>query len=235
VEYTSTPEPTIRVLTIDLPQISLPGCFYNIHMDYLTLVREICDDLSLMDHIIDLAPHVILMHLTLKDSFSQLRLIRQIYNDFPPARVIVVTDDPRLTMSGLRAGAAGFIKNATNPAALQEMIHIIIRRRGMITTKIAKAILQEKHLHLTTWENTVLSSCADGISIQQIARQLKISPCIVQRHMGNILTKLSQLHALSQKRHQQIKRQPLDVISLYAHIHAQDNTVPIPRAISRRT
>jgi DNA-binding NarL/FixJ family response regulator len=147
-----------------------------------------------------LRPEVVLMDLVMPGT-DGTAATRRILEDRPETRILVLTSygaDDKL-FAALKAGAQGFLlKDATgdelvrairrtaagqgalSPAAARRLVEEFARPTG-------KAALEES---LTEREIDVLREIAHGLSNEEIAERLFISPATVRTHIGHILAKL---------------------------------------------
>jgi DNA-binding NarL/FixJ family response regulator len=138
-------------------------------------------------------PDVTLMDLMMPD-LSGIDAIARIRQDFPQARIIVLT-----TYSGdiqaaraLKAGASGYLLKSMLSTELVDTIRRVHMGQRRIQPEIASEIAS--HLDadaLSEREVAVLAEVATGSSNKQIGSTLGISEDTVKGHMKNILSKLA--------------------------------------------
>ncbi len=138
-------------------------------------------------------PDVTLMDLQLPGVNGMEAIIR-ILNDFPQARIIVLTTytgDVHVARA-LRAGAKAYILKGHVHRELLETIRVVHAGRKRIPPDIATELAE--HVaddELSFREIEVLRLIAGGNSNKVIADQLKIGESTVKSHVTNILAKLS--------------------------------------------
>ncbi len=145
-------------------------------------------------------PDVILMDLVMPrmDGIAAIKAIRR---DDPAARILVLTsfaDDDKV-FAAIKAGALGYLLKDSSPLTLIQAIHDVYRGNASLHPTIARKLIQEINQPpamppteepLTEREVEILKLVAQGLTNQDIAEQLTISPRTVGAHVGHILDKL---------------------------------------------
>jgi DNA-binding CsgD family transcriptional regulator len=95
----------------------------------------------------------------------------------------------------LRAGAVGYLVKDTGADELRRAIKAAAQGQPQLSPQIAARLLAETRTAdhpevLTERENQVLRLAAQGLSDQEIARQLVLPPPLVSSHLGDIIDKL---------------------------------------------
>jgi DNA-binding NarL/FixJ family response regulator len=138
------------------------------------------------------------------DGIEATRRIAQA-DDLAGVRVLVLTtfeDDDNVVLA-LRAGASGFLGKNVEPAELLHAIRVVAAGDSLLSPSATRALLtrfvssslpdlpDEAQLdHLTDREREVLSLVAHGLSNDQIAERLHLSPLTVKTHVSRTMTKL---------------------------------------------
>lgn len=150
-----------------------------------------------------LRPDVVIMDISMPDldGIEATRLIRQLHR--PPAVLVLTMHESEAHFfEVLRAGASGYIPKRAAPTELIRAIRVVHTGEIFLYPSVATALvtdflahrngnLERKRLdNLTAREREVLQLIAEGLSNQEIARRLVISPKTVQRHRENIMAKL---------------------------------------------
>jgi two-component system response regulator NreC len=157
-----------------------------------------------------LRPDIIIMDLTLPD-LSGIETTRLIKSALPGIDIIALTihEDEQHFFEMLKAGASGYVPKRAAPQDLITAIRAAHEGHVYIYPTLATALVtdylgQEKNqpeseweANLTQREQEVLEHLADGLSNDEIAEKLVISPHTVARHREHIMKKLN-LHSRSE-------------------------------------
>jgi NarL family two-component system response regulator LiaR len=192
---------TIRVLIVDDHTIVRKGIRALLtEIAGIEVVGEAADGQEAVAQANSLRPDVILMDLAMPQ-MDGIEATRQIKTSQPESRILVMTsfatDDK--VLPAIKAGALGYLLKESAPEDLVQAIHQIHRGEPSLHPTIARKVLQEiTHPSdrpptpdpLTKREAEVLLLVAQGLSNQDIARELCISDATVRSHVSNILSKL---------------------------------------------
>jgi DNA-binding NarL/FixJ family response regulator len=123
----------------------------------------------------------------------------------PDVRVLILTtfDLDEYVYAALRAGASGFMLKDTSPEELLVGIRIVAAGDGLLSPRVTRRLIEEfakrPETHraapaileaLTDRERGVLQQVARGLSNNEIADELNISPSTAKTHVSRILMKL---------------------------------------------
>jgi DNA-binding NarL/FixJ family response regulator len=121
-------------------------------------------------------------------------------------KVIILTtfESDEYVYQALRAGASGFLVKDTEPAELIQAIRVVARGDALLSPSVTRRLitdlasrpdrpkLSDKVLSgLTEREREVLALVAEGLSNDEIAGRLFLSPLTSKTHVSRILTKLN--------------------------------------------
>jgi len=150
-------------------------------------------------------PHVVLMDIRMP-VLDGLEATRLICTDptLEAARVLVLTtfDLDEYVYTALRAGASGFLLKDTPRRELLHAIEVIANGNALLSPKITRRLIAEfaarrdpqvppaALAELTDRERDILLLVARGLSNEEIAGRLVISPLTAKTHVRNILRKL---------------------------------------------
>ena len=192
---------TIHVLIVDDHTIVRKGIRALLtEIAGIEVVGEAADGLEAVAQANSLCPDVILMDLAMP-KMDGIEATRHIKTSLPESRILVMTsfatDDK--VLPAIKAGALGYLLKESAPEDLVQAIQQIHRGEPSLHPTIARKVLQEiTHPSdrpptpdpLTKREAEVLLLVAQGLSNQDIARELHISDPTVRSHVSNIMSKL---------------------------------------------
>lgn len=150
-----------------------------------------------------LVPDVVLMDIRMP-GLSGIEATKLILRENPHVGVILVTmyDDDESVLSGMQAGARGYVLKGADPQDLRHAIEAASRGEMLLSSAIAAKLLrrferagkprQEGNLYeeLTPRELDVLRLVAEGLSNKEIAAKLILSEKTVKNRISNIFAKL---------------------------------------------
>jgi DNA-binding NarL/FixJ family response regulator len=125
--------------------------------------------------------------------------------DLAGVRVLILTtfDADDYVYQALRAGASGFVVKDTEPADLLGAIRIVARGDALLSPGITRRLIADiaarpnpaahgsyRVDQLTDREREVLTLVGSGLSNDEIAAKLYLSPLTAKTHVNRIMTKL---------------------------------------------
>jgi DNA-binding NarL/FixJ family response regulator len=126
--------------------------------------------------------------------------------DLAGVKVIILTtfESDEYVYQALRAGASGFLVKDTEPAELIQAIRVVARGDALLSPSVTRRLITDiatrperpptsgKALEgLTEREREVLVLVAEGLSNDEIAARLFLSPLTAKTHVSRIMTKLN--------------------------------------------
>jgi DNA-binding NarL/FixJ family response regulator len=119
-------------------------------------------------------------------------------------RVLILTtfEADEYVYEALRAGASGFLVKDTEPADLLAAVRVVARGDALLSPSVTRRLIadiagrpgrQKAGVRLDTLterEREVLSLVAAGLTNDEIAERLHLSPLTAKTHVSRILTKL---------------------------------------------
>ena len=150
----------------------------------IQLCEDLHPDLALMD-----------VMMPVMDGIQATRILRE---RFPETKVLVLSSfqDHESVYAMLRSGAAGYITKSALAQDLVDTIRTTMQGKAVFSAEILARLIPENQpqtsyrFHLTDRELEVLTLMAEGLTLQQIAQKLVISPSTVKFHITNIVGKL---------------------------------------------
>jgi len=149
-------------------------------------------------------PDVVLMDIRMPE-LDGLAATRQITGAMPGVRVLILTtfEIDEYVFEALRAGASGFLGKSAEPQELLHAIRVVHRGDALLTpaatrSLIARYLAQPERpgssparlAGLTDREREILTLVGLGLSNEDIARHLVVSPHTVKTHVNRTMTKL---------------------------------------------
>ena len=158
-------------------------------------------------------PDVVLMDLRMPD-VDGLTATGLITGDpaLAAVRVVVLTtfDDDESVFAALRAGASGFLVKDVEPPDLLQTVRVVARGDALLSPSVTRAVIAQFTsgrtpapapsrsgpppppglAALTEREREVVCLVAAGLSNEEIATKLTVSPFTVKTHVSRAMTKL---------------------------------------------
>lgn len=150
-------------------------------------------------------PDVMLMDIRMPN-LDGLQATRRIIGDprLENTRVVVLTtyELDEYVFEALRVGASGFLTKDVDPDDLRNAVRVVAAGHALMSPSVTKRVVDafasavpapkepERLDQLTEREREVLALVAEGLSNDELARQLIMSPLTAKTHVSRILTKL---------------------------------------------
>jgi DNA-binding NarL/FixJ family response regulator len=199
----------IRVLLADDQALIRAGFRVLIEADDdLEVVGEAVDGQQAVDLAHRERADVILMDIRMP-GVDGLEATRRIAadDDLAGVKVIILTtfESDEYVFQAIRAGASGFLVKDTEPADLLQAIRVVARGDALLSPSVTRRLITDlasrpsgpapaagKALAaLTDREREVLGLVACGLSNDEIASRLYLSPLTAKTHVSRIMTKVS--------------------------------------------
>jgi DNA-binding NarL/FixJ family response regulator len=197
----------IRVLVVDDQAIVRQGLRAMLQTEAdLTVVGEAESGQQALKLARELAPDVVLMDVRMP-GMDGLSALEQVKSAVPGTSVIMVTlyDNPEYLFRAVALGAAGYVLKDSSRAELVRAIRVTAEGGAIISPSLMPQLLREVGRlgyaapagpgpgpadRLSPREVEVLKLIAEGLTNQEIADRLIVSPTTVKSHVQNILQKL---------------------------------------------
>jgi NarL family two-component system response regulator LiaR len=142
-------------------------------------------------------PDVILMDI-LMPGMDGIQATRAIVEQFPQVKVVILTSFPEdeLVQKSLEAGAIGYILKDASVDALADAIRSANSGKATLAPEATAALVRAKTgplkpgSNLTQRELAVLALIVEGMSNEEIAERLVISPATARHHVSACIQKL---------------------------------------------
>ena len=205
---------TITVLLVDDQTLVRAG-FRSLldRTDGIQVVGEASDGDEAVAKARALQPNVVLMDIRMPrmDGIEATRQITQSAGAGGPKVVVLTTFEvDAYVFDALHAGASGFLLKDVEPHALREAVQVVAAGEALLSPSITRRLIAEfvsRPSHdrptpgrlgiLTDREREIMAYVAHGMSNDQIADHLVVSPATVKTHVGRTMTKL-RVHDRSQ-------------------------------------
>jgi DNA-binding NarL/FixJ family response regulator len=153
-----------------------------------------------------LRPDVVLMDIRMP-GLDGIAATRQIIADpgLRDCRVIILTtfETDEYVFAALEAGASGFLTKEIEPEGLRHAVRVVAAGEALLSPSVTRRVIKQfahrpapapaggtRLATLTVREREVVGLVATGLSNEDIARQLVISPLTAKTHITRAITKL---------------------------------------------
>jgi len=174
--------------------------------DDIEVVGEAADGAQAVQLARDLRADVVLMDIRMPN-VDGLEATRRIAadDDLAGVRVIILTtfESDEYVYQAIRAGASGFLVKDSEPAELIQAVRVVARGDALLSPSITRKLITDlasrpdsqratgRELDgLTEREREVMTLVAAGLSNDEIAGRLFVSPLTAKTHVSRIMTKL---------------------------------------------
>jgi NarL family two-component system response regulator LiaR len=189
---------TIKVLLVDDHMVVRSG---------LSTVLAVYDDMQLVGEAGDgeealrlcerLRPDVVLMDL-LMPKMDGVAAIQVIKERWPQIQVIALTSfkEKEYVEGALKAGASGYLLKNVGAEELVNAIRRAAAGQPSLSPEAAQVLIQKVNeppppgQDMTDREKEILALMVEGLSNNEIAERLVVSPSTVKFHVSNVLSKL---------------------------------------------
>ena len=125
--------------------------------------------------------------------------------DLADIKLLILTtfETDEYVFEALRAGASGFLVKDTEPAELLQAVRVVARGDALLSPRVTRQLIAEfaaqparrrsspaELEELTDREREVMALVAKGLSNDEIAARLVVSPATAKTHVGRAMMKL---------------------------------------------
>jgi DNA-binding NarL/FixJ family response regulator len=153
----------------------------------------------------ELAPNIVLMDIRMP-GMDGLAATRRIAADpgLAEVRVVILTTFglDEYVFEAIRSGASGFLVKDTEPDELLQAVRVVAGGDALLSPSITRRLIEEFAAHakepqpteglepLTAREREVMALVAAGLSNDEIAQRLFVSPATAKTHVSRAMVKL---------------------------------------------
>lgn len=171
----------------------------------ITVCGEACDGGSAVELTVEHRPDLVLMDIRMPGT-DGIEATRRIVADprLSDVRVVILTtfELDEYVVEALRAGASGFLVKDTEPIDLLRAVRVVATGEALLSPTVTRRVIARfvnaaaPHAEvpgleaLTDREREVMALVAGGLSNDEIAEHLVVSPATARTHVSRAMTKL---------------------------------------------
>ena len=150
-------------------------------------------------------PDVVLMDIRMPE-LDGLGATRELANDtsLQDVKIVILTtfELDEYVFEALRSGASGFLVKDTEPVALLAAVRLVAGGEGLLSPSVTRRVIEEfasrakqpppteELEQLTEREREIMALVAEGLSNDEIAARLVVSPATAKTHVSRAMVKL---------------------------------------------
>lgn len=169
----------------------------------------------------DLKPDLLILDISMPD-LNGMEVSREILSSDPDAKIVILSmyDDEDYINRCLEYGVKGYVVKNESGGELDYAIKAVLQGKNYFSRQAQNVIFKrhsqnvtkkkqkEEDIHLTQREKEIIQLIAEGLTSQQMADQLFISPRTVETHRANVMKKIGVKNAVELVK----KAQQLEII-----------------------
>lgn len=196
----------IRVVLVDDQSLIRTGIRALLDAeDDIEVVAEAANGREGVALTIEHRPDIVLMDVQMPE-MDGIEATRQIANDdrLADVQIVMLTNYglDEYVFNSLRAGASGFVVKDTEPADLLQALRVTMRGDALLSPAVTRRLISEFVARpadvvaaadlelLTNREREVVALVAHGLSNDEIAERMVLSPMTAKTHVSRAMTKL---------------------------------------------
>ena len=172
----------------------------------ISVVDEAADGRQAVDLARKHAPDVVMMDIRMPE-MDGLEATRTIARDdrLKDVRVVILTtfDLDEYVFEALRSGASGFLVKSTEPEELVQAVRVVTAGDALLSPSVTRRLVAQFAAQprgpaappsldrLTEREKEVMALVAEGLSNEEIAQRLVVSPATAKTHVSRAMVKLN--------------------------------------------
>ncbi len=194
----------IRVMLVDDQTLVRQGVRSLLELaDDIDVVGEAADGVSAIATIPAIQPDVLLLDMRMPNG-TGLDVLTSLgaADALPPTIILTTFDDDDLVLSGIRAGARGYLLKDVALEDLLSAVRAVAEGKTIVKPAVTQRLLKglgqvrtefsslEQPDPLTERETEILRLMAGGYSNKEIANALSVAEGTVKNHVSNVLSKM---------------------------------------------
>lgn len=187
----------------------------------LVVVGEAQSGRETLEKFQDLKPDLLILDISMPD-LNGMEVSREILSSDPEAKIVILSmyDDEDYINRCLEYGVKGYVVKNESGGELDYAIKAVLQGKNYFSRQ-AQNVIFKRHsqnvtkkkqkdddIHLTQREREIIKLIAEGLTSQQMADQLFISPRTVETHRANVMKKIGVKNAVELVK----KAQQLEII-----------------------
>jgi two-component system, NarL family, response regulator NreC len=166
------------------------------------VVGEAGDGLQALEMVEKLQPQVVVVDVMMP-GLTGLDVSQRVKRQWPAIKVVVLSmqNNEAYVVTALKSGASGYILKDTGPEELVDAIRAVVKGERYLSKQLSERIINayvnkmeeievDPYDTLTNREKEVLNLVAQGLTNNEIAQRLYISPRTAELHRSNVINKL---------------------------------------------